>query len=54
MQSSSCILQKTLTRDTPSNAIIFPWVTRFKRGGMNLEDEERSGLPKRVIIPQMN
>jgi transposase len=42
----------TLGDKRPSYSTVKNWVARFRRGHLSTEDEERSGRPTRVTIPE--
>jgi transposase len=43
----------TLGNKHPSYSTVKNWVTRFRTGHLSTEDEERSGRPTQVTIPEI-
>jgi len=39
------MLREALKEEALSQARIYEWISRFKRGDMSLEDQQRSGRP---------
>jgi hypothetical protein len=46
------ILSVTLGDKRPSYSRVNNWVARFRTGHLSTEDEERSGRPTQVTIPE--